>query len=148
MLDRAAILMAFEQVGGADACLVMAKDYALNRYAFGRQIAFVPGDQAQARRHVRVERTRPLERLFRRLGALDERGRPARSRRRRAHQRHGRVPQRRSKENIQTHGGMGFTWELDCHLYYRRSKMLSLALGASRVWKDRLVNHLEKKNVA
>ena len=53
-----------------------------------------------------------------------------------------------SKENIQTHGGMGFTWELDCHLYYRRAKQLGLALGASRVWKDRLVSHLEKKNVA
>jgi len=38
-LDRAAILMAFEQVGGADVCLAMAKDYALNRYAFGRPIA-------------------------------------------------------------------------------------------------------------
>jgi len=38
VLDRAAVLMAFEQVGGADACLAMAKDYALNRYAFGRQI--------------------------------------------------------------------------------------------------------------
>ena len=25
-----------------------------------------------------------------------------------------------SKENIQTHGGIGFTWEVDCHLYYRR----------------------------
>ena len=53
-----------------------------------------------------------------------------------------------SKENIQTHGGMGFTWELDCHLYYRRAKQLGLTLGSARVWKDRLVNHLEKKNVA
>ncbi len=39
VLDRAAVLMAFEQIGGADACLAMAKDYALNRFAFGRQIA-------------------------------------------------------------------------------------------------------------
>ncbi|HAH08784.1 MAG TPA: acyl-CoA dehydrogenase, partial [Alphaproteobacteria bacterium] len=39
VLDRAAILTAFEQVGGADATLLQAKDYALNRYAFGRQIA-------------------------------------------------------------------------------------------------------------
>jgi hypothetical protein len=53
-----------------------------------------------------------------------------------------------AKENIQTHGGMGFTWELDCHLYYRRAKTLNLALGSARVWKDRLVAHLEKKNVA
>ena len=33
-----------------------------------------------------------------------------------------------AKENIQVHGGMGFTWEFDCHLYYRRAKLL--ALGA------------------
>ena len=34
-----------------------------------------------------------------------------------------------AKENIQTHGGIGFTWEFDCHLYYRRAKLLALALG-------------------
>src|SRR5207253_639857 len=39
VLERAAILTAFEQVGGADACLKMAKEYALQRYAFGRLIA-------------------------------------------------------------------------------------------------------------
>ena len=38
LLDRAAILIAFEQVGGADACLQMARDYALERFAFGRPI--------------------------------------------------------------------------------------------------------------
>ncbi|MEA2754607.1 MAG: hypothetical protein QOJ54_896 [Aliidongia sp.] len=37
-LDRAAILVAFEQIGGAQACLEMARDYALERYAFGRPI--------------------------------------------------------------------------------------------------------------
>ena len=35
-----------------------------------------------------------------------------------------------AKNNIQVHGGMGFTWAFDCHLYYRRSKLLALALGA------------------
>src|SRR4029077_7252711 len=38
LLDRAAILIAFEQVGGAQACLDMAKNYAMERYAFGRPI--------------------------------------------------------------------------------------------------------------
>ena len=38
LLDRAAVLMAFEQIGGAQACLDMAKSYALERYAFGRPI--------------------------------------------------------------------------------------------------------------
>src|ERR1700716_2215236 len=38
VLDRAAVLMAFEQVGGADRALEMGRDYALDRIAFGRPI--------------------------------------------------------------------------------------------------------------
>ena len=147
VLDRAAILMAFEQVGGADACLVMAKDYALNRYAFGRQIG-----SFQAIKHKLADMyvMNELARSNAYFGAwalstsaadLPEAASGARISATDAFH-------NASKENIQTHGGMGFTWELDCHLFYRRSKSLSLALGASRVWKDRLINHLEKKNVA
>jgi acyl-CoA dehydrogenase len=147
VLDRAAVLMAFEQVGGADSCLAMAKDYALNRYAFGRQIA-----SFQAIKHKLADMyvLNELARSNAYFGAwalstnspdLAEAAAGARISATDAFH-------NASKENIQTHGGMGFTWELDCHLFYRRSKVLSLALGASRVWKDRLVNHLEKKNVA
>ncbi|PMX14334.1 acyl-CoA dehydrogenase family protein, partial [Pseudomonas sp. FW215-E1] len=53
-----------------------------------------------------------------------------------------------SKENIQTHGGMGFTWAVDCHLYYRRAQQLGLMVGASRLWKERLVRQLEQRNAA
>jgi len=53
-----------------------------------------------------------------------------------------------SKENIQTHGGIGFTWEHDCHLFYRRSKLLSLSLGSLHSWKDRLITHLENDEAA
>ena len=53
-----------------------------------------------------------------------------------------------SKENIQTHGGMGFTWAVDCHFYYKRSKELGLALGPQRAWKDKLVTELELTNTA
>jgi acyl-CoA dehydrogenase len=53
-----------------------------------------------------------------------------------------------SKENIQTHGGIGFTWDVDCQLYYRRSKQLALALGAANWWKDRLVELIEMRNAA
>jgi hypothetical protein len=43
---------------------------------------------------------------------------------------------------------MGFTWEYDCHLYYRRAKLLSQVLGGERRWKDRLIGQLEMRNVA
>ena len=39
ILDRAAVLFAFEQLGGAEACMDMAKEYAMGRFAFGRPIA-------------------------------------------------------------------------------------------------------------
>jgi alkylation response protein AidB-like acyl-CoA dehydrogenase len=41
------------------------------------------------------------------------------------------------------HGGMGFTWEFDCHLHYRRAKLTGLMLGSARRWKDLLVARLE-----
>ena len=53
-----------------------------------------------------------------------------------------------SKENIQAHGGMGFTWEFDCHLYYRRAQALSLTLGGSPYWKELLVERLLNANAA
>ena len=50
------------------------------------------------------------------------------------------------REARQIHGGMGFTWEFDCHLYYRGSLHLALVLGSQRRWKDRLVSLLETRN--
>jgi alkylation response protein AidB-like acyl-CoA dehydrogenase len=48
-----------------------------------------------------------------------------------------------AKENIQIHGGIGFTWEADAQFYYRRSKLLGLALGSELEWKEHLVGSLE-----
>mgnify|MGYP003391440016 CR=1 FL=1 len=53
-----------------------------------------------------------------------------------------------SKENIQAHGGMGYTWEVDCHLFYRRAKLLAVQAGGPSVWKEKLVRRLELKNAA
>ena len=53
-----------------------------------------------------------------------------------------------AKENIQVHGGVGFTWDYDCHLFYRRAKLLALSLGSQRYWKDRVVAELETRNAA
>ncbi len=147
VLDRAAVLMAFEQVGGADACLDMAKAYAIERYAFGRQIG-----SFQAIKHKLADMyiNNELARSNAYFGAwalstdAPELALAAAGARVAATE----ALHYASKENIQTHGGMGFTWEVDCHLYYRRSKNLALALGSSRLWKERLVSQLERRNVA
>ena len=43
---------------------------------------------------------------------------------------------------VQLHGGVGYTWEYDCHLFYRRSKLLSVLLGNPASWKDKLITRL------
>ena len=53
-----------------------------------------------------------------------------------------------AKDNIQVHGGMGFTWEFDCHLYYRRSNYLALELGGLSEWEARLVDALPLQDIA
>jgi alkylation response protein AidB-like acyl-CoA dehydrogenase len=147
LLERAAVLVAFEQVGGADAALEMARNYALERYAFGRPIgSFQAIKHKLADVYVANELARsnayygawaltadaaelPLAAATARVAATE-------------------AFHLASKENIQTHGGIGFTWDVDCHLYYRRSKQLALALGGAPWWKHRLVELLEQRNAA
>jgi alkylation response protein AidB-like acyl-CoA dehydrogenase len=53
-----------------------------------------------------------------------------------------------AKNNIQVHGGMGFTWEFDCHMYYRRANETALGLGSLSYWEDALIDRMRKKNAA
>ncbi|HYW91545.1 MAG TPA: acyl-CoA dehydrogenase family protein [Gammaproteobacteria bacterium] len=144
ILDRAAVLVAFEQLGGAQASLEMARDYALERYAFGRPIgSFQAIKHRLADMFAVTELARsncyfgawalssdapelPVAAATARVGACDA-----------FHQ--------CARENIQVHGGMGFTWEADPHLYYRRAKLLDLVLGSPLHWKDVLVSRLEPR---
>ncbi len=139
--DRAAVLISFEQVGGCEASLEMAKEYTSGRYAFGRQVA-----SFQAIKHKLADMfvAKELARSNAYYGAwalsvdADELALSAATARVSAIDAYYQC----SKENIQAHGGMGFTWEFDCHLYYRRAQALSLTLGGSPYWKERLVEQL------
>jgi len=147
ILDRAAIPMAFEQIGGAQSALEMARDYALTRQAFGRSIAsFQAIKHKLAEVYVLIE----LARSNAYYGAYALASNAPDLTQAAAASRIAAIKafEKASQENIQTHGGMGFTWEFDCHLYYRRAKHLSLALGAAGYWKDRLISALESKNAA
>lgn len=145
VFDHAAILMAFEQVGGAQACLDMATDYAKNRFAFGRAIGSF---QAIKHKLADIYIATELARANTYYGAwalstdAPDLATAAAAARVAASEAYNLA----ARENIQTHGGMGFTWEFDCHLYYRRAKLLSLALGGERRWKDRLISQLEARN--
>lgn len=141
LLDQAAILFAFEQIGGAQASLDMGMAYTKERYAFGRPVAsFQAIKHKFADMYVAVELARsnayyaasaltnsaddlPLAAATARVSASD-------------------AYYLASKENIQAHGGMGFTWEFDCHLYYRRAQMLSGVIGTQPYWKELVATRL------
>jgi len=147
VLDRAAVLMAFEQVGGADRALEMGRDYALDRIAFGRPIG-----SFQAVKHILADMyvSATLARsncyygawaLSTDAGELPEAAATARISATQAFQ-------HCSKNNIQVHGGMGFTWEFDCHLYYRRANVLALSLGSLTYWENQLINRMRFRNAS
>jgi hypothetical protein len=147
LLDRAAVLVAFEQLGGADRALEMGRDYALDRIAFGRPIG-----SFQAIKHMLadmyVSATLARSNCYYGAWALStnaaELPEAAASARISATQ----AFQHCAKNNIQVHGGMGFTWEFDCHMYYRRANALALGLGSMSYWEDVLIDRLRKRNAA
>ena len=143
--DRAAVLMAFEQVGGADQALEAACAYAQERFAFGRPIGSL-----QAIKHMLADMyvAATLARSNAYYGAwalstasaeLPEAAATARVSATQAYQ-------HCARNNIQVHGGMGFTWAFDCHLHYRRAHLLALALGGPSQWEDLLIERLRKRH--
>jgi alkylation response protein AidB-like acyl-CoA dehydrogenase len=142
--DRAAVLLAFEQLGGADAALEMATQYAKNRYAFGRPIGSfqaIKHKLADAFIKNELARSNCYFAAWALCADTAELSIAAASARIAATEAFEYI----AAENIQTHGGIGFTWESDCQLFYRRSKLLALALGGVRTWKNRLINQLERQ---
>ncbi len=132
VLDRAAVLVAFEQVGGADRCLAMAKDYAMQRYAFGRPIA-----SFQAIKHLCADmlvRTEVARAAVYAAGAhLDDHGLASYADLDRgisgAKVVAGEAAILNAKSATQVYGGMGFTWEVDVHLYLKRAWVLDTHFG-------------------
>ncbi len=145
LLDRAAVLVAFEQIGGADRALEMGRDYALERMAFGRQIG-----SFQAIKHMLADMyvSATLARSNAYYGAWALSTGAAELPRAAATARVSATNAFRhcAKNNIQVHGGMGFTWQMDCHLFYRRANQLALALGSLPDWEEKLVTRLAAAN--
>jgi acyl-CoA dehydrogenase len=143
-LDRAAVLAAFEQLGGAERAMEMARDYALERYAFGRAIgSFQAIKHKLADMYVAVVLAR--SNCYYGAWALAEDAVELPEAAAAARVSATQAAQLCAKENIQVHGGMGFTWEFDCHLYYRRAHLMALVLGGLGQWQDRLVQQLRAR---
>ena len=145
VMDRAAVLLAFEQLGGADRALEMGRDYALERMAFGRQIG-----SFQAIKHMLadmyVAATLARSNCYYGAWALSSAAAELPVAAATARVSATGAFQHCAKNNIQVHGGMGFTWDFDCHLYYRRANALALALGSLSTWESLLIERMSAGN--
>jgi alkylation response protein AidB-like acyl-CoA dehydrogenase len=139
-LNVALVVLAAEQVGGAAACLDMAVEYAKIRHQFSRPIGgFQAIKHKLADLLILVEMGRSaIDRAL--LVELD----PARLAEAAA------VAQiwcsdaftTVTTENVHIHGGIGFTWEHDAHLYFRRARADEALLGDATVHRERLATLL------
>lgn len=137
-LATSAITLAAEMVGGAERCLQMTIDYAKDRRQFG-----VPIASFQAIKHrladlaVQIEAAR--ESVYQAADAADSGNTdqllPCASAAKSAA---SDAAIKAAAETIQLHGGIGFTWEHDAHLYYRRAKSSELLFGDAVEHRERL----------
>jgi hypothetical protein len=139
---RAAILVAFEQLGGAQHCLDSAVAYAKERYAFGQPIgAFQSLKHKLAALHVEVElaRANAYYGAFVLAGGdaeLENLATAASLARASATETYLTVAQ----ESLHVHGGVGFTWDCDMHLHLRRARAMEAALGSATAWREGLLD--------
>lgn len=139
LLDRAAVLLAFEQIGGADRCLELAVDYVKERKTFGRAVGSY---QAVKHKLAKMFAQNELARSNAYYGAWalasesPELPIAASAARISATE----CFEFAAREGLHLHGGMGYTWEVDCHLYLKRSRDLALRLGGLRQWKEKLIS--------
>lgn len=139
-LDQAAVCLAAESTGGAQCCLDMAVDYAKTRVQFGKPIG-----QFQAIKHkcadmlldVESARTAAYHAMWS-AAADDELPVAASMAKSYCTEAFFRV----ASENIQVHGGIGFTWEHDAQLYYKRAKTSELLFGDPTYHRERIADAL------
>jgi alkylation response protein AidB-like acyl-CoA dehydrogenase len=136
-LDVAAIAQAAEQLGGAQRALDMAVEYAKVRHQFGRPIG-----SFQAIKHrcadllLEVESLRSAVQYAAAAVAEDSAEVPVVAALVKAYA--SDVYFHVAAENIQIHGGIGFTWEHDAHLYFKRAKASELFLGDASYHREHL----------
>ncbi|WP_109527466.1 acyl-CoA dehydrogenase family protein [Nocardia aurea] len=141
VLDLAAVALAAEAVGGAQRCLDMAVEYAKTRVQFGRPIG-----SFQAIKHkcadllIEVESARSAAYHALWAAAEDSTQLPVAAAMAKSYC--AEAFTHAATENIQIHGGIGFTWEHPAHLYFRRAKSTELMLGDPAYHRELLVQRL------
>jgi alkylation response protein AidB-like acyl-CoA dehydrogenase len=140
-LDLSAVALAAEQVGGAQRCLDMSVDYAKSRIQFGRPIG-----SFQAIKHkcadmlLEVESAKSAAYYAGWAAAEDSDELPVVASLAKSYCSEAYF--HAAAENIQIHGGIGFTWEHDAHLYFKRAKSSELLLGDPSYHRELLAQRI------
>jgi alkylation response protein AidB-like acyl-CoA dehydrogenase len=135
--DRAIACLAAEQAGGARRCLDMAVEYAKTRIQFGRPIGSFQAIKHKCADMLLLTETARSAAYYANWAIAED---------------PDEVPLAvalagaycadayfaAAAENIQIHGGIGFTWEHDAHLFFRRAKSSQLLFGSPDSFRDRL----------
>ena len=139
--DDGAVMLAAELVGTCDAALALATDYANDRVQFDRPLA-----KFQAIRHKAVDMLHRAE--LARVGAhyaawtsdVDDPDRERAAAMAKSYA--GEAAVYVTGEDIQIHGGVGFTWDCPAHYYYKRAKQNDVMLGYEGWQRRRLADLL------
>jgi alkylation response protein AidB-like acyl-CoA dehydrogenase len=140
-LDLAAVALAAEQVGGAQRVLEMSVDYAKTRIQFGRPIG-----SFQAIKHkcadmlLEVESAKSAAYYAGWAASEDNDELAVTACLAKAYCSEAYF--HAAAENIQIHGGIGFTWEHDAHLYFKRAKSSELILGDPAYHRELLAQRI------
>jgi alkylation response protein AidB-like acyl-CoA dehydrogenase len=139
--DVAWLLLAAEQLGGAQRVLEMALNYAKDRYQFGRAIgSFQAVKHGLADMLVQVESTRSV--VYHALNSAQNDPSTLTFEAALARAVASETFLHCAAQNVQIHGGIGFTWEHSAHLYLKRAKSSSLIFGNSVAARRRLAEQL------
>ncbi len=140
-LDQAAAVLSSEMVGGAQQCLDMSTTYAKERYQFGRPIgSFQAIKHKCANMLMEVEMARSAAYYAGWAAAEDPEELSLAASLAKAYCSDAYF--HAAAENIQIHGGIGFTWEHDAHLYFRRAKSSEIYLGDATYHRELVAQKL------
>jgi len=141
VLDLAAVALAAEQVGGAQKVLEMAVEYAKVRVQFGRPIG-----SFQAIKHKCADMLLEVESAksaaYYGMWCASEMNDELPSVASLAKAYCSEAYFHATAENIQIHGGIGFTWEHPAHLYFKRAKSSELLFGDPTYHRELLAQRI------
>ncbi len=137
VLDRATVALCAEMCGGAQRVLDMTTEYAKIRIAFGKPIGSYQGVKHKAADMlVEIENAKSL--TYYAAWAVDENVPEAPLAASMAKAYVSDAFRKAAGAGIQLHGGIGFTWEHDLHLYFKRAKSSEFTFGDATWHRERV----------